>query len=211
MANEIKDTIPALLMGNIPRDLVMAVEDALAAGAERARSLVKGTDSGHLANALGQQRHFKMAESFHRALLVGNASPTPIKGNNLVTGQSGVFTLARFNIKQGFWLNGRRSQTRRQMSLANEAMESLVQPGLFTTHATPTNAVVFFVACFSGADSTASVQIAVPDHEMKGWLFREPLKVFLERYEVPASVQDDLVVPTLKKGIGKRKQDGATS
>ncbi|KAE8759631.1 alpha/beta hydrolase [Paraburkholderia madseniana] len=217
MTHSQKDTIPELLVRNIPRGLVMAIEEALGVGAQRAFGGAKGMDQGHLPHIVGQLRHFHMNESFHRALTVGETNPTPIRGNGIVSGRSGVFTLARFNIPEGFWVNGRRSHTRRQMSFANKAIEPLVQPELFEEYSAPSEAVAFFVACFSGSlhvqpESPLSIQIAVPDRDMRGWLFREPVSAFLQRYELeqkPAT-QDDLAKPKLKKDK-KQGKDGTTS
>lgn len=212
MTQPLKDSIPDLLLRNVPRALVMAIEEALGVGAQRAHAASKGMDEGHLPHVVGQLRHFQMNEAFHRALAMGDASPTAIRGNGIVSGRSGVFTLARFNIPDGFWINGRRSHTRRQMSFANKAIEPLVQPELFDQYSTPSDAVAFFVACFSGSlhiqpESPLSVQIAVPDRHMRGWLFKEPVNAFLQRYEQKPTVQDDLARPKLKK-IKKQGNDG---
>ncbi len=203
-----RESIPSLLVRDLPRDLVMAIEDALSSGAARAFGAAHGTEDGHLPNVVGQLRHFKMNEAFHRALAANHATPTPIRGNSLITGRVGMFTLGRFNIPAGSWINGRRSHTRQQMALANEALEPLVQGGLFDPYRPPSEAVAFFVACFSGSlqvspDAPLSIHIAVPNRDMRGWLFREPLSAFLQRYE-PASgeVQPDLVKPKLKKRTG---------
>ncbi|MDO8907321.1 MAG: alpha/beta hydrolase [Pseudohongiella sp.] len=205
-----QDSIPALLVRDVPRDLVMAVEEALTVGAQRAFIASTGMDKGHLPHALGQLRHFHMNESFHRALEIASASPSPVKGNSIVTGRTGIFALARFNIPQGIWVNGRRSRTRRQMSAANKAIEPLVIADLLDEYVTPSAATAFFVACFSGSlifqpDVPVSVQIAVPNRDMTGWLFREPLKDFLQRYEEIPTSQEDLVTPVLKKS--KKKSD----
>lgn len=213
MTATLRETVPDLLVRNIPRELVMAVEEALVVSAQRAHAAAKGMDEGHLPHVVGQLRHFHMNEAFHRALAMGDASPTGIRGNGIVSGRSGVFTLARFNIPEGFWINGRRSQTRRQMSFANKAIEPLVQPELFDQYASPSEAVAFFVACFSGSvhvqpESPLVVQIAVPDRDMRGWLFRESVGTFLQRYEHKPMSQDDLAKPMLKK-LKKQGNDGA--
>ena len=210
------ETVPSLLMKNISREMLMGVEEALVAGAARAYGAAKVMDHGHQPSALGQLRHFHMNESFHRSLDVGGGSPSPIHGNQIVTGRAGVFTLARFNIKEGLWRNGRRSQTRKQMSMANAAIEPLVQRELFNEYVPPSDAVVFFVACFSGSlafrpEAPLSIQIAVPDRHMVGWLFREPLDQFLMRYDAkPTGAQEDLAMPKLKKNIRKQDMDGST-
>lgn len=216
MAKPTIETIPDLLMRNIPREIIMAIEEALVVGAQRAYAAAHGMDDGHLPSVVGQLRHFHMNESFQRALTVSDAAPSPIRGNAIVTGRTGVFTLARFNIKEGLWVNGRRSQTRRQMSMANKAIEFLVQPELFADYKSPTEVVAFFVACFAGSlhtqpESPVSIQIAVPDRNMQGWLFRESIDVFVKRYDQkPMSQQDDLAMPKLKKNIGKQDKDGTT-
>lgn len=211
-----QDTIHDLIVENIPPEVVMGVEDALVAGAQRAYAAARGMHEGHLPHVVGQLRHFHMNEAFQRALATNGAEPSPIRGNGIVTGRTGVFTLARFNIPEGFWINGRRSQMRRRMSLANIAIEPLVQPELFTDYQPPTDAVAFFVACFSGnlniqPESPVSIQIAVPDRHMRGWLFKEPLAQFLKRYDQTASGQDDLAIPKLKKNIGKQQVENGSA
>jgi hypothetical protein len=52
-----------------------------------------------------------------------------------------------------------------------------------------------------------SVQIAVPDREMRGWLFREPVSAFVQRYEQKPGAQDDLAKPKLKKTDKKQSND----
>jgi hypothetical protein len=210
------DSISELLVRNIPRELVLAVDEALVVGAQRAHAASQGMDEGHLPHVVGHLRHFHMNETFHRALEMGAASPTAIRGNSIVSGRTGVFTLGRFNIPEGFWINGRRSHTRRQMSLANRAIEPLVQPELFEQYVEPSDAVAFFVACFSGSlhiqpEAPLSIQIAVPDREMRGWLFREPVGAFVQRYEQKSAVQDDLAKPKLKRSDKKQASGGRAS
>lgn len=211
-----KETIPALLVKNLTRELVLGVEEALFVGAQRAYAAGCGMDEGHLPHAIGQLRHFQMNEAFQRALVAANASPSPIRGNGIVTGRSGVLTVARFNIPEGFWVNGRRSHTRRQMSFANRAIEPLVHPELFDTYQAPIDAVVFFVACFSGSlsvqpESPVSIQIGVPDRDMRSWLFREPVSEFAKRFDQPSLEQRDLAKPILKKNTGKQQDKDGTS
>ena len=96
MTSEQIDTIPELLMRNMPRALILAVDEALAIGAQRAYMTAGSMHEGHLPHVVGQLRHFHMNELFHRALTVANASPTPIIGNGIVSGRAGVFTVSRF-------------------------------------------------------------------------------------------------------------------
>ena len=204
-----KDSIPDLLLRNVPRELMMSVEDALRVGAQRAFFASEGMDSGHLPSALGQQRHFHMNETFHRALAMVDAKPTAIRGNRVITGRSGIVNLARFNSNIKSWNNSRRSLTRRQMSLVNQAIEPLVLGDLFDEYRSPSDVTAFFVATFSGSlrdqpEMPLSIQIAVPDRMMQGWLFKEPVQLFVQRYEKEAD-QFDGAKPRLK--VQKKTQD----
>lgn len=207
----IKESIPNLLVQNIPRDLILGVEDSLNAGAQRGHAAAKPVHRGHRAHAVGQMRHFNMNEAFHSALEFAGANPSPIRGNSVITGTSGIFTLGRFNISEGIWNSGRRSQLRRQLSEANKSIEPLVQHHLFEQYVIATQATVFFVACFAGKreqpETPASIQIAVPDHNMKDWLFRESLHTFLQRYEQQPADQHDRAKPRLKAGVGQIVRD----
>jgi hypothetical protein len=193
----------------------LAVEEAFTVGAQRAYAAAEGMEEGHLPHVVGQLRHFHMNEAFHRALAANNAHPTPIRGSSIITGPTGLFTIARFNSRDNLWINARRSQTRRQMSEANRAVEPLVQPELFGIYEPPTKAIVFFVACFADSlriqpDAPVSIQIAVPDRNMKRWLFKDPLDRFVQRYDQASALQNDLARPKLKKNLGERlDKDGA--
>lgn len=203
-----KETVPDLLIRNIPRDLVMGVEDALLVGAGRGFKASLGMNDGHRPHALGQMRHFHMNETFFDALAAAGGCPSPIRGNNLVVGRTGIFSLGRFNVSGSVWNGAARSKTRKQLALANKAVEPLVQQGLFDTVQPISAATAFFVASFSGSiavnpETPLNIDIAVPDSRLKNWLFREPLHQFLARYDVvPAQV--DEAFPTLKAGVIKR-------
>lgn len=215
-ANE-HPTISSLLVQHIPRDLIMGVEDALLTGAHRGTNAGAGMNPGHRSHAVGQMRHFHMNETFRDALEAAGTNPSQIKGNRVVTAKAGIFALGRFNISNGVWNNGRRSRTRREMAMANLSIEPLVMPDLFETYRPATKATVFFVGVFdrSVQDTAAvpmSIDVAVPDHELKGWLFRMPTTEFLSLYESQTSTdaQPDLAVPTLKSGVavGQNQKSG---
>lgn len=202
MKNQRIDTIEDLLTRNINRELVMAIDDGLYAGAARAFNASSGIADGHKAHALGQLRHFHMNEAFHRALEANSGLPTPLKGNSVIQGKSGIFDIARFNVSQGIWNSAKRSKTRKQMSKANRSLLPLIQPDIFETYTTPSCGAIFFVSVFSGLnDAPNSIHIAVPDEHMESWLFREPIYTFLQRYEAPIVVQEDLAVPKLKRAV----------
>lgn len=204
-----KDTIPLLLVKHLSRDLVLNVEELLEAGAKRAFDKAKGMDDGHLPNVVGTLRHFDMNEGFAAALSAADASPTPLKGNKLVVGAAGIFRLARMNVRQGPWYNARRSTQRRELAELNAAMEQLVSPGLFESKRPITEASVFFVGIFSSSlkdgEKPLDIELAVPDRNMSGWLFRESVSLFVQRYN-HVTKQPDIAVPQLKV----QKQTGST-
>lgn len=205
------ESVADLLLENLPRNLILAVEEALLAGAGRAFQAARGMAEGHLPHVVGQLRHFHMNESFHKTLFIAGLDPSPIKGNGIVSATAGIFRVSRFNIPRGFWVNGRRSVTRRHMSWVNRALEPLVQTDMFQGYAPPSEATAFFVGCFSGTPAddpskNASIQLAVPNRDMTGWLFREPLEEFLGRYDAADITQPDGAHPALKKNIS-RMQD----
>lgn len=196
----------------------MSLEEAMLVGAQRAYVASQGMNQGHLPSVVGHMRHFHMNEAFYLALDIGGALPSPLRGNKIVTGKAGIFTLARFNTKYGDWNKGRRSEMRKQISRVNAAIEPLVQPGLFSDYVEPSEAVAFIVACFSESVGNhamipASIEIAVPDQHMRGWLFREPVQEFIKRYDPPLTIgQQDLAVPKLKKYIETQEvKDGTKS
>ena len=195
----------------------MGVEDALFVGAKRGTAAGAGMNPGHRSHAVGQMRHFHMNETFREALEVAGTNPSQIKGNRVVIAKAGIFALGRFNISNGIWNNGRRSRTRREMALANRSIEPLVTPDLFDAYQPASMATVFFVGVFdkSVQDTSAApmtIDVAVPDHEMKAWLFRMSTTEFLSMYDSQTNgdVQPDLAVPLLKSGIavGLNKKSG---
>jgi hypothetical protein len=204
----VSEPVADLLIRNIPRDLVMGVEDALMSGARRAFECSEGMDVGHLASVMGHMRHFHMNERFQVAMTVAGAEPTPLKGNAIVVGRSGIFTLGRINISRGLWNHGNRSKARRKLSQENRCIEPLVQPELFGLPVPIDGGAAFFVAEFSGSlkhspEAPLVINIAVPDRAMEQWLFWEPLTTFLSRYNTVPE-QKDGAVPTLKAGVGVR-------
>ena len=208
------DAIPSLLVKNIPRELVLAVEDALMVGARRAYNGARGKADGHLPHVIGQLRHFELNESFHQALTIAGAHPNPLLGNALISGRSGILAIGRFNVSTQHWTSAKRSSQRRSLAQANRAIEVLVQHGLFDESTVPVEGAVFFVAVFAGSvrvspEAPLYISIAVPNPTMETWLFDEPLHLYLRRYEQNSASQPDAVQPVLKKNIKKPKTGGA--
>jgi hypothetical protein len=194
-------TIADLLVANNPREMPLAMEELLEAGARRAYAVAKETGDGHKANVVGQMRHFKMNEAFAAGLNGLGAQPNAIRGNNLIVGTSGMFRLGRFNISEGPWYHASKSVQRRTLAEANLHLEPLVMGDLYRTAEQATTGAAFFVCVFSSSfargEVPLSIEIAVPDSSMKGWLFREPIPLFVMRYNQAPS-QVDKATPTLK-------------
>lgn len=197
------EAIAAMLITHVPRDLVMGVEDAFTAGALRAFGLTKDVRKQRK-TALGYMRHIQMNERFSDLLEASNAELMSSQGNRIIVGVAGMFKFARLNMNTTNWSRPNRSTTRRELAEANEAMSQLVQPSLFGPQDV-TSGTFFFVARFSGSlhhhpEKPLQIYIAVPNPKMDGWLFREPLSQFLDRYEVAPKQLDNAKVK-LKAGL----------
>lgn len=200
-----KQILIELFVRNIPRDLVLSMDEALVVAGQRAFLAEAGTEIGHLANALGQSRHFKSNETFHAALKAGNCSPTPLNGNKLVIGRSGIFNLARFTTTPGVWNRAKCSKTRRDISQLNRNLQVAMHGDLFE-EASPevTTVSAFFVSLYSGSttylpEAPLSIEVAIPTRNMDGWLLREPISTVLGYYDAKPTAQVDLAKPTLKE------------
>ena len=93
----------------------------------------------------------------------------------------------------------------------NREIEQLVQPSVFEPPGPATSATLLFVAVFSGSltdhpDRPISIEVAVPDSELREWLFSEPLSTFVRRYNAATS-QPDNVVPVLKPATKKKSNN----
>jgi len=203
--------IEDLIVEALPRDLLLAVEDALDVGAKRAFLGSAGMNAGHRASALGHLRHFHMNETFADALAAAGANPSKVRGNQLVIGRMGMFNIGRLNITKGPWYHARRSKKRLDLCRINRDIEQLIQPSVFEPAGPVTSATLLFVAVFSGSlthqpEHPISIDVAVPDSELREWLFTEPLSAFVRRYDV-ATIQPDNVQPVLKPGAKKKNSN----
>jgi hypothetical protein len=199
------DEIAQVILENLPRELVLRLEESLIVGAQKGHLATGTMHDGHRSNVLGQMRHFHMNEGFHSALQIAGAAPAPLRGNGVVLGTSGIVKIGRFNTSIGVWNTARRSSTRRQLAQANAVIQTVVQDDFFGEPQPITEAVIFFVSIFSGSiksnpESPLAVEIAMPDRSLREWLFREPVSEFLARYN-PQNAQIDTAQPTLKKTV----------
>lgn len=208
--------IPKLIVSNVPRGALDSISEALYAGAYQAHKDCRSRAEGHLPSVLGLARHFWMNETFYEALSASGLSPSALAGNRIVTGTSGIVTIARFNTKEARLEKGRRSKSRLKLAEANRIVESLTQPGLFESRpSAPTSLAAFFVASFAASpqmlpEKPVKIEIAVPSINMDKWLFCEAIEHLMARYEAPV-LQADRVRPKLKKSAQNQDVEGDAS
>lgn len=204
-----------LIKENIPRDAFMALDDAYKSGDLKCITHAPLLFSQpHRPSGAGQIRHFFNNETFHEALSVHGASPTPLSGTRLVVGKLGIFNIARLNVPGHKWVRLKTSKSRKQLAQLNEAIENkYVQPGLFDTDRVVSTGTIFILGVMDGWNAGAKisaltqVMIALPAPNLESWLYIKPLNEFLKLYDLPENNnQQDGAVPTLK--AQPKKQTG---
>lgn len=211
MTRKAEETIALSLLESLPQSLLASIHDGLETAGERAWSETSNRDPGHVANALGQARHFHSNESFARALDMSKVPHNPLRGNDIIIGQIGPLLLGRFSTSNPKWSNAQRSTRRLELAAHNTWLERLFQPGFFDPQITDVRMAVFFVSVFSGSvrvspERPLSVEIAVMDTKLSERLFCQSLPAFISRYAEPAT-QPDMALVRLKKAA-KKQQDG---
>ena len=200
-----KKELEQLIIKNIPRDALMACQDAYHDGDTQGRLHSALFVSGHKPSAAGQNKHFFINETFHEALLAHGASPTPLCGTRLVIGRLGVFNIVRLNVPGHKWTNLRRSTTRSKLAELNNSIESkYVQGDLFAVPHEVADGTIFILGVMDGIDANGiaqltQVMVALPAPDMKSWLYISTLADFLKLYDqLDSAVQPDNAVPKLK-------------
>lgn len=203
-----------LIKENIPRDALMALDDAYKSGDKKCITHATLFVQSHRSSGAGQNRHFFLNETFHEALTVHGAKPSPLSGTKLVTGKLGIFNIARLNVPGHKWVNLKGSKTRKQLAQLNTAIErTYVQGDLFDVDRPVSVGTIFVLGVMDGWNADAKiaaltqVMIALPAPDMKSWLYIKPLTEFLKLYDLPENNnQYDGAVPTLK--AQPKKQTG---
>ncbi|WP_175016895.1 hypothetical protein [Massilia sp. YMA4] len=195
-----------LIVQHIPRDFLMACEDACFNGDEKGRMQATSFAAGHRPSAVGQNRHFFTNEAFFEALLAHGANPTPLRGTQVVIGQLGIFNVARVSVAGHKWASAfRRGSTRKLLSQFNVDIEQLyVQSDFFAATNEPVRGTIFIVGVVDGLDEAGNAQLtevslALPAPHMKSFLYTCKVSDFLSLYDQPDSVgQVDEAIPKLK-------------
>ena len=194
-----------LIDKNVPRDALMAFEDAYRSGDQKGRLQSAAFSLGHRSSAAGHNKHFCINETFYEALQVHGANPTPLRGSWLVVGRLGVFNIARLNVPGHKWVDLKRSATRKKLAQLNESIErKYVQGDLFSQAREVSAGALFIVGVMDGVDENdisqlTQVLVALPAPNMKSWLRLWTMDEFLKLYDQPVTVgQPDSAVPKLK-------------
>ncbi len=203
-----------LIIKNVPRDALMACEDAYYGGDTKGRLHSAAFELGHRPSAAGQVKHFFTNEAFHEALQAHGAEPSPLRGTRLVVGRLGIFNIARLNVPGHKWVSLRRSATRKKLAELNEAIESkYVQGDLFAVAREVSGGTLFILGVVDGLDANriaqlTQVMVALPAPDMKSWLYISTMVEFLKLYDqIGTAVQPDNAIPKLKKQPKKKTGD----
>lgn len=203
-----KSKVADLIVRHVPKQLIMALSDAIYAASKRSFDSAKMKNQGHRATALGLERYLNLNETIHEVFEANGCNPGKLCGNRIVEGRSGIFTIARESYNDNQWKKLFRSKRKQTLISENVFVEKVVQPDLFSDGSDVPKATLFVVCRFSGSlqtqpEAPMSIELVVPSSNGKNWVFHEPLELFLTRYDVVPS-QEDNAFPGLKKGIIKK-------
>lgn len=200
-----------LIIQHVQKQLLMALSDAVYAASKRSYDYAQKKKLGHRATALGYERYLNLNETIHEVFEANGCNPDKLRGNRIVEGRSGIFTIVRESYSDNHWKMLFRSKRKQELVAENLFVEKMVQPDLFSDGSDVPKATLFIVCRFSGSlqtqpEAPMSIELVVPSASGKSWVFHEPLELFLTRYDV-APPQEDNAFPDLKKGVIKK--DGA--
>lgn len=202
-------------MRDIPRDALMAFEDACFGGDHIGRMRSASYALDHRSRVAGQNKHFAMNEAFHEALAVHGGEPSSLSRSCPVIGRFGIFSIARLNLSGHEWSKlARAGVTRKRLAELNVLIRrKYVQPDLFVTGVEEVHqGAVFIVGLMDGLDANkipqlTQVMIAVPDPDLKGFLYIKPLREFIQLYDQAQVVAPiDAAIPKLKV-VPKKQTD----
>ncbi|AHY08194.1 hypothetical protein [Serratia plymuthica] len=203
-----KSKIAELLLQHVPKQLLMALSDAVYAASKRSYDYAQKKKLDHRSTALGYDRHLNLNETIHEVFEANGCNPDKLRGNRIVEGRSGIFTIVRESYNDNQWKKLFRSKRKQTLIAENVFVEKMVQPDLFSDGSDVPKATLFIVCRFSGSlhsqpETPMSIELVVPSSDGKNWVFHEPLELFLTRYDVVPS-QEDNAFSALKKGIIKK-------
>ncbi|WP_097758435.1 hypothetical protein [Escherichia coli] len=200
-----KSKVADLIVQNVSKQLFMALSDAIYAASKRSYDYAQKKKLDHRSTALGYDRHLNLNETIYEVFEANGCNPGKLRGNRIVEGHSGIFTIVRESYTDNQWKRLFRSKRKQELISENVFVEKMVQPDLFSDGSDVPKATLFVVCRFSGSlqiqpEAPMSIELVVPSSDGKRWVFHEPLELFLTRYDVVPS-QEDNAFPGLKRGI----------
>jgi len=204
------EKIAQILLGNLPKSLLVDIQERFAAAIERSWQVGGSTYVGHRSTVVGNLRHYFLNEALMHSLEESGSLHGGLRGNKVVVGSVGITAVARVHQGQAPWNNSKRSASKRKLCERNEPVTALMQPDfLQPVPVDVTELTVFLVTEGDGSsERPAQVSLVVPDHNMdlRNPLFVESLTSFIHRYE-QANVVVDKAQPKLKTGIKSQNAD----
>ncbi|MGE8504091.1 MAG: hypothetical protein ACN6P1_17855 [Pseudomonas sp.] len=198
------EKIGEILSSNLPKEFLLHVWESFPGALERATASARAAHEGHRSSVAGLMRHFNLNEALAASFEAVGIPHEAVRANRIMFGAVGIATVARVHLnKKGPWDNSTRSVGKRKLCVRNAPASRLLQPDFLQEQdPTITEITVLLVTVGGSDDGQATIYVVVTDDEMdlKSPLFREPIDVFLQRYERAVDVPDT-AVPTLKPGV----------
>lgn len=198
------EKIAEILTSSVPKEFFLHVAESFPAALERALKLGQVSHAGHRSSVSGLMRHFNLNEALGSSFEAAGIPHEAIRGNRIVFGSVGIATVARVHMNNGPWDNSKRSVGKRKLCAHNQAATKLLQPDFLQEQEVEVAQITMLLVTVGDGDGLeqASIYVVVTNDEMdlKNPLFREPIELFLQRYEKAEQV-DDIAVPVLKPGV----------
>lgn len=205
--------IEGLLLKDLPRQFVIAAKDALLDADDQANRECLSFKVGIRSSQTGYVKHGRMNERWHDVLLAEGGNPTPLKSNDIVVGQFGIFKVARHNVRHHEWSHKKKLGKKHTeiAKLNTDILTKYVMPDFFKEKAEVVIATAFFVAVIDGVDgadqpTVTEIQLCVPHPDLKGQLYTKSLTEFITLYDRPAQ-QIDTAHSTLRKQTKKQNEN----
>ena len=212
MGDSKRNAIPDTLVSNIPHRFLLIVEEHILVASQRALQSAGGIEAELLPYSLGYQRYIHVQQGIHRAFNIVGAHVSALSGNSILVGRLGSVIINHFNTTRSLLDNGRRSTQRRLLARVNREPELLMQSDLFHEYQGFSEIVICIIVCYAKSpqihsEAPLDIYIAVPNQDMDGWLFKESLRKFLQRYNQSSATQPDHAKPKIKRTHIKKSGD----
>ncbi|WP_131721616.1 hypothetical protein [Xanthomonas sp. NCPPB 1128] len=200
------EKIGDFVSSTVPRDFWLSWEQMACGAIKRAAEVSQSFMAGHQASVRGHLRHFALNEVHVKSLDECGIPHPPVRGNGIMVGTIVGTKIARAHMGTSKWNNSARSKKKLELVQRNALAKRLVQGDLFQRETSITELAIFIVTEGDGANGSVPIFVVVTDDtlDFKNTLFREPLSLFLQRYQQPQDVIDRVEV---KLKVGVRRQD----